>query len=189
MSSLTEAQVLSVMAYADGEVDGALRDQVRELLAGSAEARELAASLSALGDGVRAAASTPAKIDMVASVMAAVAPNDLDRARLRRQSRARSAVVLGTLAAIAAGVWLYVHPASEPSNTAFGELAAPSTHERDVPAPAVTVASLDLAPVQIDAVDTPSPVSLFYVPQGPDNASAPDSVVVWINELVPEAKQ
>jgi len=58
-----------------------------------------------------------------------------------------------------------------------------------VPAPAVTVASLDLGPVQIDAVDTPSPVSLFYVPQGPDNASAPDSVVVWINELAPEAKQ
>ena len=93
MSALAEQDLLDVMAYVDDELqDEARKTEIEALIQSNADAKELVASMRALGDGVRAAQSVP-KIDVTVAVMAKVSPNDLDRARLKRQSRVRAFAV------------------------------------------------------------------------------------------------
>src|SRR5262249_47575648 len=110
MSGLSREQMLAVMAYADGELEGPALAEVEALVSSNAQARELARAIEALGDGIRQASVR--SIDVADAVMARVVPNDLDRARMRRAARMRVAVVGAALAALAAGVLFYVR--SEP---------------------------------------------------------------------------
>ncbi len=185
--TLSDQEMLDVMAYADDELEDARLADVKALLDKSAEAREVVASMQAIGEGVRTALKLGSKIDVTANVMAALVPNDLDRARLARQSRTRTVAVLATAFALAAGAWFYSRGDAPTESTA----ATPPLPTQQ-PAPVLTavqtsVAALNPAPalaanhtVQVDSVDTHKPVSVFYV----DNATGPSSVVVWIDDPV-----
>jgi anti-sigma factor RsiW len=181
--SLDEQQMLDVMAYADGELAGEELARVEALVGSDEEAKELYASLQALGDGVRGVLDV-AGIDVRDAVMAKLAPNDLDKARIKRTARTRMVVVGASLVALAAAVLLYVrstgHPVAKqntPSTSASGE---------------AVLASAARAGVEVDFVDSRTPVSVFYVPAetastGPGAKNEPPpSVVVWIDDSAPE---
>lgn len=176
---LSEEDMLDVMAYVDGELEGEDAERVEALLDRSEEARELRASFGELSERVREIAKTPA-IDVTKAVMAKVAPNDLDRARIKKQGRSRVVAVGATLLALAAAVTLYVRHAGDPT-PGGGSASAPITTTSANPV--ATVASLH--GVQVDSVDTASEghsVSVFYVPNGDEASESNSSVVVWIDD-------
>ncbi len=171
--TLTEQQMLDLMAYADGELDEAEGERVHALVEQDADAKEFLASLTAIGDGVRSVMSEQApSVDVADEVMRKIRPNDLDRARIRRTNRIRMAVVGASLVALAAAVLLYVRQNS-------GTHEAQNTNA--VPSDSNALASLHTTGVEVDSVDTPSSVSVFYVPA--DNpAKSPNTVVVWVDD-------
>lgn len=180
--TLSEEEMLDVMAYVDGELEGEAAARVEELLERSAEARELRASFGELSERVRQIAETPA-IDVTKRVMAKVAPNDLDRARIKKASQTRVVAVGLTLVALAAAVVLYVKH-GDPSVVSGNASATTTT----TTAPTETATGPKLAAlkgVQVDSVDTASAdrsVSVFYVPNGDEPSESTSSVVVWIDD-------
>jgi anti-sigma factor RsiW len=182
--TLTEEEMLDVMAYVDGELEGEAATRVEALFESSAEARELRTSFGELSERVRQIAETPV-IDVTKKVMAQIAPNELDRARIKKESRSRIIVVGATLVALAAAVVLYVKhgdPAAVTVGTGTGTQVTTTT------APTETSSSAPIAAlkgVQVDSVDTASatrPVSVFYVPNGDEPSESTSSVVVWIDD-------
>jgi anti-sigma factor RsiW len=178
--SLSEAQMMDVMSLADGELEGEDLDRTQKLVEENADAKELFASLRAIGDGVRGSFDVP-KIDVGDAVMRSVTPNDLDKARIKRTARTRMAVVGVSLVAIAAAVMFYVRDQQLQQQAAQNDA-------KDSGVQAV-LASSSPTGVEVDFVDTPTPVSLFYVPAEKTTAGAegkttetPASVVVWVDD-------
>ncbi len=179
---ITQDQMIEVMAYADGELDGDDLERIRVLTETDPEAKELLASLRAIGDGVRRSYDV-GDIDIRDVVMQKLLPNELDKARIRRTARTRVAVVGASLVALAAAILFYVRDVSNGTTSgATKEASAPQT----------ILASANATGVEVDFVDTPSVVSVFYVPastSGADeegNATEAPSVVVWVNDKEPE---
>ena len=172
--SLTQEQMLDVMALADGELAGEELARTEKLVASDAEAKELFASLHAIGDGVRGAVDYEG-IDVRDAVMAKLTPNAFDKARIKRTARTRMIVVGTSLVALAAAVLLYVKNTRE---TARHDVArGPSSAE--------VLASVSSVGVQVDSVESPTPVSVFYVPAesaSPTAKEPPPSVVVWVDD-------
>jgi len=182
--SLSQQQMLDVMAYADGELGGDDEARVRALLDESADAKELYASLQAIGDGVRRAAEPiDSDVDVADAVMRRIQPNDLDKARIRRTNRVRMGVVAASLVAIAAGVAFYVRQngagpqaTNYPTSSSILPTAGSDTN---------ALASLHTTGVEVDSVDTPESVSVFYVPaDDPDPAAkgGGSTLVVWVDD-------
>ncbi|HEY1958374.1 MAG TPA: hypothetical protein VGH28_22310 [Polyangiaceae bacterium] len=173
--SLTQEQMLDVMALADGELEGDDRARAEKLVESDAEAKELLASLHAIGDGVRGAVDYEG-IDVRDAVMAKLTPNEFDKARIKRTARTRMIVVGASLVALAAAVLFYVRTVREPVTSQNGPRA---------PSSAEVLASMSSAGVQVDVVDTPTQVSVFYVPAeraSPSAKEPPPSVVVWVDD-------
>ncbi len=181
--SLSQEQMLDVMAYADDELEGEDLERTRTLVDTNAEAKELLASLRALGDGVRGSFDV-GDIDVAHLVLSKLTPNDLDKVRIRRTARVRMAVVGASLVALAAAILFYVRDMN--SHGPVGQTTST--------APQSVLASSDVGGVQVDFVDTPSAVSVFYVPSSAVGAeetaseTAP-SVVVWVNDDTPKAPE
>ena len=199
MSSLAEQDLLDVMAYVDDELeDDARKAEIEALITSNADAKELVASMRALGDGVRAMQEAVPNVDVTLAVMAKVTPNELDRARLKKQSRVRMFAVAATLTALAAGAWIYSQSDSTPDSTT----TPVANNVATAPAPTLSAVPNIIAPlpspaplavnethgVQVDSLDTHKPVSVFYVSPNEDNANASSSVVVWIDEPAPGAQ-
>ena len=177
--SLSEAQMMDVMSLADGELEGEDLERTKKLVEENADAKELFASLRAIGDGVRGSFDVP-KIDVTHAVMRSITPNDLDKARIKRTARTRMAVVGVSLMAIAAAVVIYMRQQGQETT---GQ-NTPSTSSTQT----VLASSSDNG-VQVDFVESPSPVSVFYVPAEKTTAGAegkttetPASVVVWVDD-------
>lgn len=164
--SLSSKNMLDVMAWADGELEGAEAKRVEALIEKDKDAKELVRSFGALGDFVRDAESKSSKPtpDLVDAVMAGIGPNDIERARLKRGMRARVAAVAVTLTALAAGVFLYQR--SQPPVDPIGH------------APIVPAAT----GVEVGQVDTSQhAVAVFYVPSD-EGSKGPETTVVWIDD-------
>lgn len=180
---LSEEQMLDVMAYVDGELEGEDAERVEALLESSADARELRESFGALSERVKEIARTPS-IDVTKSVMAKIKPNELDRRRIEKQSKSRVLFVGATLAALAAAVFLYVSNGDTAGRVGGGGAGTGTA----TTAPTETSSSPKLAAlhgVQVDSVDTASatrPISVFYVPNGDEPSESSSSVVVWIDD-------
>jgi anti-sigma factor RsiW len=180
--SLSDQQMMDVMAYADGELEGADLERIMTLVESDAEAKELFASMRAIGDGVRGSFDVP-KIDLGDVLMREIKPNDLDKARIRRTARTRMFVVATALTALAAGVLFYMRD-RESQTTGQGTPSATSSQS--------VLALADEKGVVLDFVDTPTPVTVFYVPAESTTSGAegktsdtPQSVVVWVDEPAP----
>jgi anti-sigma factor RsiW len=174
--SLTQEQMLEVMQYADGELLGDDVDRVERFLGENPEAKELFDSIEALGDGVRHALDLES-IDVRDGVMGNLRPNDLDKVRLRRVARTRVAIVSATILAVAAAVMLIVRQNGGKSPIAHTEGSGSES----------ALASASTTGVQVDFVDTPSAVSVFYVPASAtgseeQGAETAPSVVVWVDD-------
>ncbi len=190
--TLAEKEMLDVMAYADGELEADEAARVEGMVTASVEARELLASIRALGEGVRAAAPTgsAASLEITDEIMGRLVPNELDRARLKRHGRVRMAFVAASVAAIAAAVFLYVRQGAETPQQATNQgpavpvATAPlTTAPVPTPDPSGALAQLRSRSVEVDSVDTGShAVSVFYVDNAPAADTPAQSVVVWIDD-------
>jgi anti-sigma factor RsiW len=179
VTNLTEQQMLDVMSFADGELEGEERERVAKMIDENADAKEMLASLHAIGDGVRSSFDVP-KIDLRDQVMRSITPNDLDKARIKRTARTRMVVVSASIVAIAAAVMFYVR--DQQTQTTGQNKPAPTDTQ-------TVLASSSPTGVEVDFVDTPTPVSLFYVPAEKTTSGAegkttetPASVVVWVDD-------
>jgi anti-sigma factor RsiW len=163
--SLSSKDMMDVMAWADGELEGAEAARIEALVEKDADAKELVQSIGVLGDFVReqdAKAKTP---DLTERVMAKIGPNDIERARLKRGMQTRVGAALVTLTALAAGVFLY-----QRTHTSV----APAVGNNDVP-----VTAPGPTGVEVGQVDTSQhAVSVFYVP----SEKGPETTVVWIDD-------
>jgi anti-sigma factor RsiW len=184
MSSASD-RMLKIMAYADGELEGAERAEVEAWLAEDAQAARLANELTNLGDLVQLGhegssdAKAVAAFDVADAVMSAVAKDakpeaaaaapvvSLDRARARRF---RSGAIAAAALAIAASVLLLTRSKQdEPMALAPVPTVQPSAN----------VAPDDGPGVDVELADTPGhSVSVFYLP----SESSQTSVMVWVDE-------
>ena len=173
--SLSQAQMLDVMAYADGELDEADLERVEKLIDEDPEAKELFVSIGALGAGVRGALDFEA-VDVRDAVMGKLRPNEWDKVRLRRLARTRVAIVGASIVAVAAAVLLLVRQNGGKPPTADNQSAGAES----------ALASASTTGVQVDFVDTPSAVSVFYVPsstaEAEESTETAPSVVVWVDD-------
>jgi anti-sigma factor RsiW len=169
--------MLDVMAYADGELSGADAARVEALLEKNDEARELALSMSAIGDVVRDH-EAKREIDIADQVMSRVdkssttPPTDIERARLKRASRVRIGVAIATITALAAGVFIYKRSTEDDSAKSRPIMKAPTAVVQNTTPPTTGVS--------VEKVDTNQSVSVFYVDD--ETNKAPPTTVVWIDD-------
>jgi anti-sigma factor RsiW len=190
--SLSRETVMDLMALADGELEGAERARVEALVASDEEARRLMEGFqqSPLGDWIRESheasnAGHPAADTIADRVMTRAAeakePVSLDAVRARRK---RAALLAATVVAVAAGIMAYVRSEGTSEPVGRGDVASNEpprpTVSAPVPAQDTTWAQTG---VELEEVESPSAVSVFYVPAvaAPESANA-SSVVIWIDE-------
>lgn len=172
-SQLSRAQLLALMAYADGEVDPHELPGLEAELAGSPESVQAVQSFRGLGAHVRASlAITPDLTDAILAKVAGGAPVrpahvegakvlDLSAARARRF---KVGAAVASLAAMAAAVALWVN---RPADSFATQLGAAATAAMGV---------------QVQQVD--SQAMVYSIPALHSNAS---SVVVWLGDETEES--
>jgi hypothetical protein len=197
--SLSRETMLALMAYADGELEGKERDRVDALLTKSEEARRvvgamrggavgvwLAGTAAGAAAGARGAHPAAHPADGIAdAVMARVAHErtvvSLGAAREKRAARVRTAGGIAVIAALAAGIALYVG-ATASKDPSGGNIARdnvpghpqPPPSSVAVPPQVVSTAQPLPGPIQVASV-LPSAVPL---PEQPVVALAPEGVEV-----------
>lgn len=186
--TLSSEQMMDLMAFADGELEGADRDRMEALIASDSEAAEFVGQLATLGECVRRLEEERAP-DGVATgiadaVMARVAeePNvhDLAAERATRRVRALMAGTASLILAAAAGWLLFFRQPEEVPD--WGQAETATQAEPSVAGKGWN--PLSKAGVELEALESAShQVSVFYVPS-PADADA-SSVVVWIDEDSP----
>jgi anti-sigma factor RsiW len=190
--SLSRETMIELMALADDELEGPAKERVERLAAQDEEARRVVESIR--GPALRtwldgAVSARAAASDGIAdAVMARIAREEpalrrtLPRAPATRRDGWRSPglgsrVAAVSALAVAAGVALFVvtdriaqvdHGAAGPAASLEGAGGE------------AELASAGLG-VEVDEVDSQSHVSIFEIP-AMANASAPSSVVVWIDD-------
>ena len=197
--SLTTDELVYLMAYADGQVDPSDAVEVEALMARNEEARQVVASLGALGSWVRADGDDRAAAAKAGDIVDAVMKEAeglggasvilLEKERARRALNRQRVREFGALAAVAAAIVLVrawpSHGATEQPIARLASTApTASTHAKLPPTPAAADSSPALAVGSVDGVDvenveSPHNVSVFYLPVANKNAA---SVVVWIGE-------
>lgn len=177
---MTPERRLKLMAFADGELEGAEREEVLAWLAADAQAARFVNELATLGDLVklghegssraRAIASfdaTDAIMAKVAAESAVVVPFDAARARRRRNVAVAATIgAAATVLAVAASVMLVVRPATQLAKTIAPPTAAPLVESGPG--------------IEIDVDEARgSSVSVFFLPS---ESSLTTSVLLWVDE-------
>lgn len=192
--ALSETRMLKLMAYADGELEGAERAEVEGWLATDIDAVRFANEIAGLGDLVKAGheasedAKAVASFDVTGAVMAAVKAekkdgNDgvggkeertapvvsLDAARARSQKNLKVGAAVAAALALAASVFVMARNGNKgEAPMARAPAVQPSPNASAEPG------------VDVDLVETAGDsVRVFYL----SNESSPTtSVVVWVDE-------
>jgi anti-sigma factor RsiW len=185
-AGLSESRMLKLMAYADGELDGAERAEVESWLATDIDAIRFANEIAGLGDFVKTGhassedAKAVASFDIADAVMAAVKEEksenakpgsvvSLDAARAARQKNFKFGAAVAAALALAASVFVMTRNKEEaPLARAPIPNVQPSPNASAEPG------------VDVDLVETGGDsVRVFYL----SNESNPTtSVVVWVDE-------
>jgi anti-sigma factor RsiW len=197
---LSKESMLELMAYADGELDGDDLTRIEMLIASNPEAERVVSSMHTLGDCLRVTEGErriPKIVDRIADDVMAVVATAAKAAKARqvvvplapRPVRVRNAIVAGTVSAaiaVAAGWSMFVQ-APEPvpaAPLAIAVTAPPVTATAS--APAVTPnATPDGTGVDLNEVESPAQVSVFYVPAVAAGEVADEnvsSVVLWLGD-------
>lgn len=204
--SLSEDELISVMAYVDGQLDDDDLPEVEALLARNEEARRLVEELGATGDWVRESCrdkAVAAEADKIADAVMAEAESlgggkviTLERVRAKRalnQQRIKEFGALAAVAAVFALIWAWpggAHEKHDAEPVAKGpSFVSPmprppekTNPDKPVTTPVETSPQLAVGSnegVDIENVESPHQVSVFYLPVTNKNAA---SVVVWIGE-------
>lgn len=192
--SLSSETMMKLMAYADGELEGAERAEAEKLLATDPDSVRFVEQLGGLGELVElgyAAKSgkAVATFDVAEAVMSLAKPaaktasvSSLAAAREKKGGRgAKVGVAIVAVLALAASVFLVAQHRTDETPMAKGPVVQPATPQ---PAPEATVASNASsnsgAGVDVSTVNSPgSSVSVFYLPTANELST---SIVVWVDE-------
>jgi anti-sigma factor RsiW len=179
-------QMQRLMAYADGELEGAERLEVEKLLESDPEAARIVAQMGSLGDFVRlghedAVAPKLAKVDLTDAIMEAVAKEKIEGtpavaagvtslAAARARRRTIGTGVVAALA-LAASVFVMTRQKTEAPIAKAPVVETPASNGMN---------ALASAGVEVEAVESPGhSVSVFYLPSANELST---SVVVWVDE-------
>jgi anti-sigma factor RsiW len=193
--SLSSKNMMKLMAYADGELEGDERLEAEKLLATDPDSVRFVEQLGGLGELVElgyAASSgkAVAKFDVADSVMAAAKPavvSSLAAARERSEKKksgsgAKVGVAIVAVLALAASVFLVAQHRNDETPMAKGPAVHPTAAQpgetvATAPAPAGGSSG---AGVDVNLVNSPgNSVSVFYLPTANELST---SVVVWVDE-------
>jgi anti-sigma-K factor RskA len=197
--SLSSENMMKLMAYADGELEGDERLEAEKLLATDPDSVRFVEQLGGLGELVELgyaakAGKTVAKFDIADSVMTLAKPaakvSSLAAAREKSEKKksgggAKVGVAIVAVLALAASVFLVAQHRNDETPMAKGPAVRETAAQ---PAPATTVASTASgttggssgAGVDVSTVNSPgSSVSVFYLPTANELST---SVVVWVDE-------
>lgn len=182
--SLSRETMMELMAFADGELEGADLVRIERLVAENGEARSVVDAMRSPAIGAflegemtqRAAAA-----DGIAGAVMAKLP-----ARGPSRGRAPAVVIsIGAALALAAGVALILRSEST-TNEGHVPVASVDTPSVDVQPPPGTLAQRPTEGVEVDEVDSPSRgISVFEIPVAGGaaaNAKGPSSVVIMIED-------
>jgi anti-sigma factor RsiW len=194
--SLSSANMMKLMAYADGELEGDELEEAQKLLATDPDSVRFVEQIAGLGGLValgheNAAGKTIAKFDVTDAVMASVkdakaAPKvgSLAGARAAREARENKKesnglkVGAGIVAvlALAASVFLVAQHRTDETPMA----KAPSVATQPGTQPSASTMAANSAGVDVSTVNSPgNSVSVFYLPTANELTT---SVVVWVDE-------
>lgn len=182
---MTPERRMKLMAFADGELSGAEREEVLSWLAADEQAGRFVSELSTLGELVRLGheGSSDARaigaFDVADAVMAktaaaapaaVVVPFDAARARRQRNIAVAAAGAAVAVLAVAASVLFVVRPAERLATTLASGTSTPAA-----------VQSAETGPgIEIDVEEgRGSKVSVFYLPS---ESSLTTSVLLWVDE-------
>ncbi|WP_394843072.1 hypothetical protein LZC95_39225 [Pendulispora brunnea] len=204
-SPFGEEAMLDLMAYADGELEGAAAERVAAWVARDAEAARWVEEFRTLSECIAVSESArpvPKAVDrIVDSVMEKATRYEVDRKPNAdpKPIRMRRAVVAGTVSAalaLAASWFMFFRTpdfpeTSAPTTVASTAPAAPSEPETPGTEPSAVAAAPEneVTPggVELEQVESPSrEISVFYVPAVSGESAS--SVVVWIGDNKPGTK-
>jgi anti-sigma factor RsiW len=183
-AGLTSDRMLKLMAYADGELEGAELEEVEDWLATDVDAVRFANELAGLGDLVAvghqasADAKAVASFDVADAVMAAVSAEKQERPKAapvvsleaRRQKNFRAGAMVAAALALAASVVVAMRSKKDEAPLARAPIPV------EMPSP---LASAEPG-VDVDLVETAGEsVRVFYLSS---ESSPTTSVVVWVDE-------
>lgn len=195
--SLSSERMMQLMAYADGELEGADKAEVEKLVESNEEAARVVNAMLGLGDYVREghdasdAKKTIAKVDLTDAIMKKVdgekpdgkpASNvsSLDAARAKKRNMG-----VGIVAALALAASIFFVMQDKPAEKPMALKPVPTQAQapqqlasNDVPNPSVN--GTTSAGVEVEAVESPGhSVSVFYLPTANELST---SVTVWVDE-------
>jgi anti-sigma factor RsiW len=179
--------MMKLMAYADGELEGAELEEAQKLLATDPDSVRFVEQIAGLGDlvtrGYRAASGKAvAKFDVADSVMALVKDEEksatkkdnvssLAAARAKRGNAVKIGAGIAAVMALAASFFLFAQHRSDEAPMASG------TATTIVEPAAVSAGGTG---VSVSTVNSPgNAVSVFYLPTANELST---SVVVWVDE-------
>lgn len=198
--SVSSERMMKLMAYADGELDGAEKAEVEKLVESDEEAARIVNAMLGLGDFVREGneakvAPIVAKVNLTDAIMKKVETAEMEPAKSEAKSNVSSLdaarakrrnVGVGVVAALALAASIFFvardkqeeKPMASKPVPAQTQTAAPPQQMASVEAPSVNASTS--AGVEVDAVQNPGhSVSVFYLPSANELST---SVTVWVDE-------
>lgn len=186
--SLDAGTLEKLMAFADGELEGAERAEIEALVQSNDDAKRIVQELGVLGDCIRITeAARPARADHAAdgiaeAVMGKIAREKSNVVDLASRRRNGTLVTVAALVAAAAGVMFIARGGDEPQPTAKAQPTA--VEQAPVATPPATQATgtaqpLVVASAEPKAEESPSNASVIVVPGEGETAS---SIVIWLGE-------
>ena len=200
--SLSSENMLKLMAYADGELDGAELEDAQKLLASDPDSVRFVEQIAGLGEivgqGYRAGtAKTVAKFDVADSVMAranakesaqkktdnvtSIAAAAAQKKKKSGNSNVKIGAGIAAALALAASFFLFAQHRGDEAPMASNNMPAVQAVQPGPSNPTVAaVSTTGGSGVTVSAVDSPgSSVSVFYLPTANELST---SVVVWVDE-------
>jgi uncharacterized membrane protein len=182
--SLSSDNMMKLMAYADGELEGAELEEAQKLLATDPDSVRFVEQIAGLGEIVTrgydaGAGKTTAKFDVADAVLARLPAvkdsnvRSLDAARAKRGSSVKIGAGIAAALALAASVFLFTQHRSDEAPMASNNAAV-------APGNAGVASGSGGTGVSVSTVDSPgNSVSVFYLPTANELST---SVVVWVDE-------
>lgn len=194
--SLSSENMLKLMAYADGELEGEEREEAEKLLATDPDSVRFVEQLGGLGELVELgyaakAGKTVASFDIADTVMSLAKPAKVSSLAAAREARAAKAekkgsgakvgVAIVAVLALAASVFVVAQHRTDETPMAKAPAARDTAAQAVAVAPApATVSGSSGAGVDVSTVNSPgNSVSVFYLPTANELST---SVVVWVDE-------
>lgn len=205
--SVSSERMMKLMAYADGELEGAEREEIEKLVDSDEEAARIVNAMLGLGDFVRVGneqkvAPIVAKVDLTDAIMKSVEKAEIEPAETKTKAtnvksldaaRAKKRNVgVGVVAALALAASIFFVMQNKQDEKPMASKPVP-VQTQTGPAPqqmasveAPSVNGTTSAGVEVQAFESPGhSVSVFYLPTANELST---SVTVWVDETTGEKK-